>query len=149
MAGSAFSARYTNLARPFSSAFRSCLEPTTILEFVNFQRPAVRDFTIFFSVHTRTYYTHLFKKVNKILRKNFVIMPFFSRQKQLFHLFLWQLHVFFVTGHLVGQHGVIAHTGCFLPALRANMSMSVFYAHRRHTCRGEKDDTISINVSLS
>jgi hypothetical protein len=39
------------------------------------QLAAVRYFTIFFLIHTKTYYTHNSEKVNKKLGKFFVIMP--------------------------------------------------------------------------
>jgi len=54
---------YCALFHGFSQLF--C--PHNHLIFVDFrQNPTLGDFTIFFSVHTDTYYTHIFRKVNKI-----------------------------------------------------------------------------------
>ena len=51
----------------FFYGFSQLFCPYDDLIFVDFrQNPALGDSTIFFSVHTDTYYTHFFRKVNKI-----------------------------------------------------------------------------------
>jgi hypothetical protein len=50
----------------FFHGFSQLFCPYDNLIFVDFlQNPAFREFTFFFSVHTDTYYTHYFEKVNK------------------------------------------------------------------------------------
>ena len=64
-----------SVAQGFSQLFgaHNDFMPADIRKF-----PALGDFTVFFSIHTKTYYTQIFEKVNRNMKNNSIMQEILS-----------------------------------------------------------------------